>query len=172
MAAVADSGAHAIHSTTWSCSRNSILHSLVLEDQTLMVLAMFWRCLQITDYLPIRLLLPLLLLLPLPLSEQASFMAAVADSGAQTMHSTTWSRSGSSILHFLVSEDKTLTLIWLYLQITDYLPIRLLLPLLLLLPLPLSEQASFMAAVADSGAHAMHSTTWSCLRSSNLHSLQ
>lgn len=38
---------------------------------------------------PIRLLLPLLLLLPLPLSEQASFMAAVADSGAQAMHSTT-----------------------------------------------------------------------------------
>ena len=49
--------------------------------------------------------------------------------------------------------------LWRYLQITGYLPIRLLLPLLLLLPLPLSEQASFMAAVADSGAHAMHSTT-------------
>ena len=55
--------------------------------------------------------------------------------------------------------DSGFALIWLYLQIAGYLPIRLLLPLLLLLPLPLSEQASFMAAVADSGAQAMHSTT-------------
>ena len=74
-----------------------------------------------------------MLLLPLPLSEQTSFMVGNADS--------------------------EFALIWLYLQITGYLPIRLLLPLLLLLPLPLSEQASFMAAVADSGAQAMHSTT-------------
>jgi len=35
IAAVAVSGAHAIHSTTWSCSRKSALHSLVCVAQIL-----------------------------------------------------------------------------------------------------------------------------------------
>ena len=35
IAAVADSGAQAIHSTTWSCSRKSALHSLVCVAQIL-----------------------------------------------------------------------------------------------------------------------------------------
>ena len=46
-------------------------------------------------------------------------------------------------------------------------------PLLLLTAVgsPALEAASLIAAVADSGAQAIHSTTWSCSRKSALHSL-